>query len=379
MQYDIISSDSHIDLTWLPADLFVSNAPEEWKEKVPHVVETDTGKSWRANGTDLGGVGGSGFTGDKVIAGSSKHQDRMIETGFYSDGAKGIFRPTTPELRIKDQEMDGIQAEVIYGILGVGQRLGEADLTAYVFKTYNTWVADFAKSSPDRFAALACIPNHSPEIAAEELKRAADLGLRGADFWVASTLKPVYYRDWDPLWATAAENKMPISFHTLGLSPREPDEAEAQAYDLTYRAIRITMFQLSGIEYMASIIFSGACDRYPDLKFVLGEAGISWIPYVLDRMDHEYDDRYYQLNLSMKPSEFWARQGYSTYQKEGIAGEIVSLIGEDNVLWGSDYPHPDGVWPDSLKVIEDNLGSLGKGARKKITRDNAGQLYGFLN
>ena len=379
MKYEVISSDSHIDLTWLPADLFVSDAPQEWKEKVPHVVEIDAGKSWLADGADLGGVGGSGFTGNKVKAGYSKHEDRMIETGFYSDGAKGIFRPTTPELRIKDQEMDGIHAEVIYGILGVGQRLGEPDLTNYVFKTYNTWVADFAKSNPDRFAALACIPNHSPEIAAEELKRAAGLGLRGADFWVASTLKPVYYRDWDPLWAAAAESNIPISFHTLGLSPREPDQAEAQTYDLTYRAIRITMFQLSGIEYMASVIFSGACDRYPGLKFVLGEAGISWIPYVLDRMDHEYDDRYYQLNLSMRPSEFWARQGYSTYQKEGVAGEIVSLIGEDNVLWGSDYPHPDGVWPDSLKVIEDNLGGLDDAVKRKITRDNAGKLYRFLN
>lgn len=379
MQYDVISSDSHIDLTWLPADLFVSQASPEWKDKVPHVVNTEEGQVWKANGTDLGGVGGLGFTGNKVVAGRSKHEDRMIETGFYEDGAKGLFRASTPELRIKDQDLDGIQAEVIYGILGVALRLNNPDLTTQVYHIYNTWAADFCKTNPERFTALACIPNHTPQAAATELKRAAKLGLRSADFSVSTTVSPIYYQDWDALWSIAAEEEMPISFHTQGLSPRAPNPPDAETYDPTYRAIRITMFQLTGIEYLASIIFSGACDRYPNLKFVLGESGVSWIPYVLDRMDHEFEDRSYELHMSMKPSDFWRRNGFATYQKEGIAGELASLIGEDNIMWGSDYPHPDGVWPDSLGVIEDNLGSLDEGTRRKITRDNAGKLYGFLN
>ena len=72
---------------------------------------------------------------------------------------------------------------------------------------------------------------------------------------------------------------------------------------------------------------------------------MSWLPYVLDRMDHEYEDRFYHLNLSMKPREFWLRQGFSTYQKETIDPGMVPLMGEDNIIWGSDYPHPDGVGP----------------------------------
>jgi uncharacterized protein len=110
------------------------------------------------------------------------------------------------------------------------------------------------------------------------------------------------------------------------------------------------MFQLDGAEFLSSIIFSGACDRHPEFRFVLGECGISWIPYVLDRMDHVYHDRYHHLGLSLKPSEFWRRQGYTTYQKEDIASFSIPLAGEDNVLWGSDYPHPDSVWPDSKLI-----------------------------
>ncbi len=84
---------------------------------------------------------------------------------------------------------------------------------------------------------------------------------------------------------------------------REPaDEATATEYNLRYRATRTTMFQIGAAEFLASIVFSGALDRFPEFKFVLGEAGVGWLPYILDRMDEEYDDRYYRLNLSMKPS-----------------------------------------------------------------------------
>ncbi|HEX2229583.1 MAG TPA: amidohydrolase family protein, partial [Candidatus Binatia bacterium] len=98
----------------------------------------------------------------------------------------------------------------------------------------------------------------------------------------------------------------------------------------------------------------------------------------LDRMDHVYEERYHQIGLSLKPSEFWRRQGYTTYQKEDVASFAVPLAGEDNVLWGSDYPHPDCVWPDSKMVTDKNLGPLGERIRRKVTCENAGRLYGFI-
>ena len=126
MNYKVISGDSHIDLTWLPADLFVANAPLEWKDKVPQVVETDGESRWRSGSVDLGGVAsvGSGGRSVELLRGADKQVDRMISTGLYDDGARGLYRPTTPELRIKDQEMDGVDGEVIYPILGIGRKTG---------------------------------------------------------------------------------------------------------------------------------------------------------------------------------------------------------------------------------------------------------------
>ena len=375
MKYNLISGDSHIDMTWMPGNVFTENAPAKFKEAVPRVVESEEGPHWFAEGKDLGVYGGLGFGFSKPNRGEAKHIDDMYDAGFYDGGP----HPTTPELRLKDMEVDGIDAEVIYGILGVGLRFEDNEMTRVVYEIYNSWASDFCNTRPGRWAALACIPNHDPKVAAAELHRVAKLGLRGADFAVATAVKPVWHRDWDVLWAAAAECNIPISFHTTGPIHREPnDEAMAKEYENEYRMTKLSLFQICGAEYLASIIFSGACERYPGFKFVLGECGVTWIPHVLNRMDEEYEDRIEVLSLPKKPSEYWRRQGYTTYQHELSLQEILPLVGEDNVVWGSDYPHPDGIWPDSQKWIEQDLAGISAETRRKLTLDNAGKLYGFL-
>jgi len=388
MEYKVISGDSHIDIVWLPEALFVSEAPARLKERMPKVIETKEGRVWVADGTRLGLVAASALTGsydEPYVPGLSHILDSMEEKGFFSDAQEGRFHPTTSTLRIIDQDVDGIQAEVVYGILGVASGFSDAEggisdpeLLMAVYDIYNVWIAEFCKRNPGRFVGLACISCHDPQVAAQQLKKAAQLGLRGAELSVSSAAIPIYQKEWDVLWATAAECCMPISFHAVGLPFRQPHESAKKEYQLITLGLMYTLFQLSGPEFLSSIILSGACDRYPDFKFVLGECGIGWIPYVLHRIDQEYQDRLFGLNLSMKPSEYWRRQGYSTFQDEYLTPEIVQVVGEDNILWGSDYPHPEGTWPNSQKFIQRNLGHLEEGVRRKITRDNAGRLYGLM-
>src|SRR5215475_8287609 len=213
MEYKIISGDGHIDLRWLPHDLFVSHAPAQWKDQVPHVRDTPTGKHWFAEGRDLTTRPfGTLATTELPKRGESKHVDRMYDMGFYD----GQSHPTTPALRLKDQEIDGIDAEVMYGILGIGLRMQDRELIQIVYEIYNDWAADFCKSNPRRFVGLACIPSHDPAAAAAELRRAARLGLKGADFAVSTAAYPIWHGAWDPLWQAAQECRIPISFHTTG-------------------------------------------------------------------------------------------------------------------------------------------------------------------
>jgi predicted TIM-barrel fold metal-dependent hydrolase len=376
MRYDIISADGHIDLRYLPGDTFVSRAPATWKDQVPRIVDTQDGPRWYSEGRDLAALPlGSQANMVPPKRGVSQHVDRMYEAGFYD----GPPHPATPDVRLHDQDIDGVQAEVIYGIFSIHRLIQNRELLRVIYQCYNDYVAELCKANPDRLLALACIPNDDPHAAAAEVRRAASMGLKGVDFGVSTAVKPIWHRDWDPLWEAVQDCDIPVSFHTAGVPVRQPGDATmAEDYSDQYRATLLTMFQIAGGEFLSGIVFSGALERYPRLKFILGECGVGWLPYVLARMDAEYDDQFRHLGLSMKPSEYWRRQGYTTYQHESNVAELVHLVGEDNIMWGSDYPHPDGVWPDSQTVLEHDLGSLNADVRRKITRDNAGTLYGLL-
>jgi len=126
MRYQRISADCHIDLPWIPPDLFTANASAALKDRMPFVKDGPDGRFWTAkNGTNFGLWGGVGPAGSKYEAGKHHRVDVMASTGLYDDGRKGIARPTDPTLRARDMERDGVQAEVIYGILGAATRLND--------------------------------------------------------------------------------------------------------------------------------------------------------------------------------------------------------------------------------------------------------------
>jgi predicted TIM-barrel fold metal-dependent hydrolase len=108
---------------------------------------------------------------------------------------------------------------------------------------------------------------------------------------------------------------------------------------------------------------------------VLGESGVTWLPYVFDRLDTEYADRARSLNFKLKPSDYFRRQGYVTYQQDQFLEPIIPLIGEDNIIWGADYPHPDCIWPGSRATLDRNMANIAPTVRRKITSENVSRLY----
>ncbi len=119
MQYRRISADCHLDMPWMPPDLFVSEAPRELKDRMPYVADGPQGPQWVAkNGANFGLKNGVGPGGALFVPGQNHRVDKMAETGMYEDGKRDIRRCSDPHLRIKDMDRDGVDAEVIYGILG---------------------------------------------------------------------------------------------------------------------------------------------------------------------------------------------------------------------------------------------------------------------
>src|SRR5437016_5992422 len=166
MRYTRISADCHLDLCWLPSDLFSSSASLAMKDRMPYVTDGPKGPRWvTKKGANLGLVNGMGSAGREYVPGRIHRSDRMAATGLYEDGKRGIRRLTDPELRLKDQERDGVQAEVLYGILGATRRLNDAEAAVEPVPVSNGWLAGFCAADPDRYPGLASIPNQPVEAA----------------------------------------------------------------------------------------------------------------------------------------------------------------------------------------------------------------------
>ena len=380
MRYTRISADCHLDLCWLPPDLFSSSVSLAMKDRMPYVTDGPKGPRWvTKQGANLGLVNGMGSAGREYVPGRIHRSDRMAATGLYEDGKRGIRRLTDPELRLKEQERDGVQAEVLYGILGATRRLNDAEAAVELVRIYNEWLAGFCDAHPDRYAGLACIPNAPVEAAVEEMRRVIKRGgVRGLEIANSHDIVPLWDPQWNPVWEVANEAALPVHFHTVG--ERRPDfEKLPPQLARVEHAVHISGFQMHIATTLMSVIFAGVLERCRNVKIVIGESGIGWIPYVLDRMDAEWEDQFKDLSLTMRPSEYWRRQCRATFQSDRIGIKLLDDLGHDTIMWGSDFPHPDGVWPDSSEFIERDLRHLPAEVRHKVVCENAGKLYGFIH
>ncbi|HEY7653424.1 MAG TPA: amidohydrolase family protein [Methylomirabilota bacterium] len=379
MRYQRISADCHIDLPWIPPDLFTANASAALKDRMPYVTDGPDGPYWTAkNGTSFGLWGGVGPAGSKYIPGQHHRVDVMAATGLYDDGRKGIARPTDPARRAKDMDRDGVQAEVIYGILGAATRLNDHEAATEMFHIYNDWLVEFCRHDPDRFIGLACLPYGDIAAAVQEIYRVSKLGLRGMELSCSWDMEPMWHPVWEPLWRAVNDVNLPLHFHTFPALP--PSVLENQK-GLTRRAAFFTVvsaFQMNLVNILAAIIGAAVLERYPNVRIAFGESGIGWVPYALDRMDFEWEDRFHDLGLTMKPSDYWRRQCKATFQFDRIGTKLIDDMGVETLMWGSDYPHGDGVWPDSTKYIAEQFGHLPADVTYKITCENAGRFYGLI-
>ncbi len=372
----IISADGHIDLPCLPADLFTEYAPAHLRTRVPHVVERDGERVWiKEDGTYMGHVGGVGPHGAPISKHTSPRIERMATTGLYEDQARGVMRTTIPELRAKDMETDGVVGEVIYGILLVATTLKDPEASEVVVRAYNDFLAEFCKKIPGRFAGIGVLAG-GPKESAVEVRRCAEIGLKGAELSLEIGMVPLWHEQWEPVWQAGAETGIPIHLHSIG-APL--DQRWLDAGDRIFRyvtATKTTAFQIGMMEVLSEVIWSAALERYPALRVVLGESGIGWLPYALERMDAEAD-QFKDLGLKLKPSEYWQRQMSASFQDDRFGIESAETIGVETLMWGADFPHPDGTWPDSEGTIDRLFDGVPEDTRHKILFENAARLYDF--
>ena len=300
MQYQRISADCHLDMLWLPPDLFTSNASSKLHDKMPYVAENSEGvKRWTDNaGAEYGLCGGVGATGTPWVPGKQLRADKMAEAGLYNDYfEKGMRRPGDPHLRVKDMDRDGVDAEVIYGILAACAKMKDPEAADEMLRIYNDFMHDFSSYYPDRMIGLACLPYNNIEGAAREVHRVAKLGMKGVELSCSWHMTPMWHPMWDPLWEAVNETQLPLHFHTFPATDPELRKSldPAIARRMTYSGL--CRFQMTLATILTDLMGAAVFERFPNIRVVFGESGIGWIPYVIDRMDFEYKDQYQDLKL----------------------------------------------------------------------------------
>jgi len=379
MQYRRISADCHLDLPWLPPELFVSEATRELKERMPYVEDGPDGLRWVTKaGVTMGIPGAVGSVGAPFVPGQNYRVDKMAETGLYDAGKRGERRPGDPHLRIREMEKDGVDAEIIFGILGVASRVQDHAAANEMLRIYNDWLRDFCSHYPDRQIGLACLPYGDIDWAVQEIRRCAKMGLKGLELSCSWDMEPMWHPVWEPLWKAVDDVQLPLHFHTFPTTSPRAREGVSPHVRRAAMFTGVSAFQMGLINIIAALIGAGVLERYPRLRVSFGESGVGWIPYALDRMDFEFEDRFRDL-MKLKPSEYWRRQCKATFQLDPIGAKLVDEMGVETLMWGSDYPHTDGVWPESTKYIEQQFAGLSPEVVHKITCENAGKFYGLIN
>jgi uncharacterized protein len=360
----LYSCDDHLDLSAAPPDLWESRLPHQLAGRGPRVVSGDRGRMWVCEDRMMGR---SGMPRNK---GAVKALSAIGRAGIDDDG----YRAGTAKLRLLDMDRDGLSASVIYGPLSLGFPIQDPSLQEACYAAWNDWaVEEFNATAPDRLCVLAFLPTHSPKAAADELERSAGLGHRGAI--VGAFEIDLGDRRWDRLWSTAEQTAVPISFHIKGGTSGKLSYQVGKWQSAAFASL----LPLQLDEPLATMIFSGALERHPELRLVLAESGIGWLPYFLARMDGEWHALRERLDYapSAPPSELFRRQVIATFEEEPLASKLLPLLGAESCMWASDYPHTDSTFPHSRRAVSDTLGELPIGDVRKIVGTNCARLYRF--
>ncbi|MEV0845869.1 amidohydrolase family protein [Streptomyces sp. NPDC049954] len=369
MTAPVLSADSHVVE---PVRLWTEGLERRYRERAPRVSWDAERRGWYFTCDDL----------RPALVNSLYATDTTPEN--FVDGAQAVVEAaraggSDPAARLKDMALDGVVGEVLYPSLALHLFwLSDGDFQRACFRAYNDWLAEYVRHAPDRLAGLGLISLWDAEEAVRELRRCRELGLKGAAIWASAPEE----RDFagtanDPFWREAEELGMPVSMHCLTGYRDSP-----LLFDYTTPMGRIQRnmgYPEELMHTLTDLTFSGVLQRFPALQIVMAENDIGWIAYHLLHADRIYDKLGPALrtDLTMPPSAYFRRQVHATFTEDEVGVVTMRLLGADNFLWGSDYPHYEGSWPHSREVLDRGLADAGEKARELVTSGNCARLYGF--
>lgn len=352
----IVSSDNHWGL-----------AEDPWKGRVPaHLADRMPAIWW----DEAQGLFNMGFAGQPLFNGYIAEILKTVEdrrgTSFIAE-------------RMADLDAEGIAMELVFPqTLLMFFKFPDYEVREWIFRAYNEYLAEVGARAPGRFFGVGFVNFwDAPARVEESIRHLKDLGLKAFCVPISPGNHPdgtaIEYAGerMDVLWATAAELGLPVYFHVgETLNFEGPGGVVANTFEI-FAPFR---------KNFAQLVFGGVFDRHPDLRVVFAEAGLHWIPGVLqdaellmDQFEPLLDPR-----LALRPTDYWRRNCYATFMADSLGLKLLDYIGADRVMWAADYPHNEGTLGASKAVIEEIVAAVSPADAKKILGGTAIELFDLV-
>ncbi len=369
-KYTVISADDHIVE---PADTFEGRVPAALADRAPRIVEKADGtETWLYDGVELPTVGFNAVVGRPV-------SEWAMEPTRFDEMRRGSW---DIHQRVADMDLNGVYASVNFPSFlpgFAGQRLQQitkdVDLALACVRAWNDWHLDaWAGPYPDRIIPCQLPWLLDAELGAQMIRENAERGFKAVTFSEDPSklgLPTIHSGYWEPLVRACAETGTVVNLHigSSGVSPMTTPDAPQDVVGV--------LFFVYAIFAAVDWLFTGLPSRYPDLKICMSEGGIGWVAALLDRLDHmgSYSAMYGNWKGDLTPREVLQRNFWFCAVEDPSAFVQRDRIGVDHILVESDYPHCDSTWPNTQRVIEEELGGLPAEDIAKMTWKNASELY----
>lgn len=283
--------------------------------------------------------------------------------------------------RLAVMDAEGVDVAVLFGTeLGLNQEA----YSPSVCRGYNDWLADYCAADPKRLKGVALLPLDDIDASRAELERVVERsGFVG--FFMKASVRgwSCDHRRYDPLYAAAEGLGVPSLIHI----PHGVKDLLEQNFDYGFLRTHV-VHSFAGMLACMDAVYGGLLDRFPRLRMAFLESQVGWLPWFVDRLDEQH------ATYSVRPGlETGLRRVPSTYLDEGrlffscdpderylaMAAEAQlapGVAGEDCILWASDYPHSDAIYPGALRALTER-DDLSETQKRKLTRENAQRLYAF--
>lgn len=340
----LISADGHVEEA---PDLWTTRLPARYRDRAPTIAPLPDGQRVL-------------FMDGKPRAVPGLSVNRGDQRGAWD-----VVR------RVEDLDSQGIAMEVLYPqwtmvLYNLG--LEEPEFEYEVLHAYNDWLAGFSAAAPGRFLPIGLLPVHDIDLAVKELDHIRGLGLAGVN--IPQSRPELFYNSSGlaPLWEALDDAGLPVSIHAGIVMEHRGVGAVAANVVRNLGSFRNTF---------PILVYSGILDRYRNVRLVLTEGGLGWLAPTLHDMDMVYEEyaRHIGPELSALPSEIWRRQCFCTFQDDPAGMRCLDLVDPSTLLWGADYPHPEGTFPDTQEVLARNFGALDPDLTEALVGGNARRVW----